>query len=62
MDPRDLEGWAYDPGSAWCNPLFKDGVTFIDPPPDITPEGRCHVPATAPACLLAHLVPVHGHR
>jgi hypothetical protein len=37
--PRDEEGFAYYPGSAWFNMLFVGGYEFLDPPPEITPEG-----------------------
>lgn len=37
--PRDEEGFAYYPGSAWFNMLFVGGYDFVDPPPTITAEG-----------------------
>jgi hypothetical protein len=37
--PREEEGVAYYEGSGWWNPLFKGGYEFLDPPPQITPEG-----------------------
>ena len=36
---RPEEGFAYYPGSAWFNMLFTGGYQFLDPPPQITPEG-----------------------
>jgi hypothetical protein len=37
--PRPEEGWAYYPDSQWTNVLFSGGYTFLDPPPEITPDG-----------------------
>jgi hypothetical protein len=37
--PREEEGWAFYPGSAWFNMLFAGGYEFLDPPPQITAEG-----------------------
>ncbi len=37
--PRTEEGFAYYPGSAWINMLFVGGYQFLDPPPEITPDG-----------------------
>jgi hypothetical protein len=37
--PRNEEGWAYYPGSAWFNMLFSSGYEFLDPPPVITADG-----------------------
>jgi len=38
FDPRDFEGWAQYPGSAWfC--MMWEGYEFITPPPMITPNG-----------------------
>lgn len=39
FDPRDQEGWAYYPGSAWFNMLFEGGYEFLTPPPMITANG-----------------------
>ncbi|HEY5362389.1 MAG TPA: DUF1254 domain-containing protein [Streptosporangiaceae bacterium] len=38
LDPRDQEGWAYYPGSAWFNMMWV-GYEFLTPPPMITPNG-----------------------
>jgi hypothetical protein len=37
--PRDEEGFFYYEESAWFNPLWVGGYQFLDPPPQITPEG-----------------------
>ena len=37
--PRESEGMAYYPGSAWFNMLWAGGYEFLDPPPQITAEG-----------------------
>ncbi len=37
--PRPEEGFAYYPDSQWFNMLFVGGYNFLDPPPQITPEG-----------------------
>ena len=37
--PREKEGFSYYEGSAWFNPLFVGGYEFLDPPPQITPQG-----------------------
>lgn len=36
---RESEGMTYYPGSAWFNMLWVGGYEFLDPPPDITPDG-----------------------
>jgi hypothetical protein len=41
--PRQEEGWAYYPGSAWFNMLFTGGYEFLDPPPLITADGAVPV-------------------
>ena len=34
------DGWRfYDEPSAWWNPLFEGGYEFLDPPPNLAPEG-----------------------
>jgi hypothetical protein len=37
--PRDEEDVAFYPGSAWFNRLFAGGYEFLDPPPQIAPDG-----------------------
>lgn len=37
--PREEEGFTYYEGSGWFNMLFVGGYEFLDPPPQITPEG-----------------------
>ncbi|MDP9143895.1 MAG: DUF1254 domain-containing protein [Actinomycetota bacterium] len=41
FSPREGEGegFAYYEGSDWRNPLFTGGYEFLDPPPQITPDG-----------------------
>ena len=36
---RPEEGFAFYPGSAWESALFVGGYEFLDPPPEITPDG-----------------------
>jgi hypothetical protein len=43
--PRDQEGWAFYPGSAWFNMLFAGGYEFLTPPPMITANGVAQVPS-----------------
>ena len=43
--PRESEGFAYYPGSAWFNMLFVGGYEFMTPPPEITPEGVKQYPS-----------------
>jgi hypothetical protein len=37
--PRPEEGFAFYPNSQWCSALFVGGYQFLDPPPQITPDG-----------------------
>lgn len=39
VSPRQEEHFAYYPDSQWFNPLWVGGYEFLDPPPQITPEG-----------------------
>lgn len=39
FDPRPEENWAYYPDSQWFNMLFAGGYDFLNPPPQVTPEG-----------------------
>ena len=43
--PRAEEGFAYYPDSQWGNPLFVGGYQFMDPPPEITPDGPVPYPS-----------------
>jgi hypothetical protein len=43
--PRPEEGWAFYPGSQWFNVLFTGGYQFLDPPPQITPDGPVQAPS-----------------
>ena len=42
---RPEEGFAYYPGSAWESALFLGGYEFLDPPPEITPDGPVPAPS-----------------
>jgi len=53
--PRAEEGWAYYPGSQWTNVLFQGGFTFLDPPPQITPEGVVPIPSNGARKLNARI-------
>jgi hypothetical protein len=46
MNPREAEGWAYYPGSAWWDQMFAGGYDFETPIPLITPEGAKPFSAT----------------
>ena len=46
MNPRETEGFAYYPGSAWFNWLFVGGYNFETPPPMVTKEGIKPFPPT----------------
>jgi hypothetical protein len=39
MDPRPDVGFAFYPGSHWWNMLFVGGYDFLNPPPQVTPQG-----------------------
>lgn len=43
--PREEEGFAYYPNSAWFNMLFVGGYDFLNPPPEITAHGVVPVPS-----------------
>ena len=51
MNPRESEGFAYYPGSAWINSLFLGGYNFETPPPMVTPEGIKPFPPTGARTL-----------
>ena len=42
---RPEEGFGYYPDSAWFNMLFVGGYEFMDPPPEITPDGPVQAPS-----------------
>ena len=44
--PRDEDGWAFYPGSAWYNMLFQGGSGFETQPPAVTKEGIKPYPPT----------------
>jgi hypothetical protein len=51
--PRESEGFAYYPGSAWVNYLFVGGYSFDTPPPLVTKEGIKPFPPTGYRTLNA---------
>src|ERR1035438_574465 len=51
--PRESEGYAYSPGSAWVNMLFVGGYDFETPPPLVTKEGIKPFPPTGYRTLNA---------
>ena len=51
MNPRESEGFAYYPGSAWVNWLFVGGYNFETPPPMVTKEGIKPFPPTGARTL-----------
>ena len=42
---RPEDGFAYYPDSAWFNMLFVGGYEFLDPPPQIGPDGPVQAPS-----------------
>ena len=42
---RPEEGFAFYPDSQWANMLFVGGYQFLDPPPEITPDGPVPYPS-----------------
>jgi hypothetical protein len=61
--PRPEEGFAFYPGSAWFNMLFVGGYEFLDPPPQITPDGAVRGPSDGARKLnsrIAFLYPYTG--
>ena len=56
MAPRESEGMAYYPGSAWFNMLFVGGYEFMDPPPEITAEGVRQSPSDGARKLNSRIV------
>jgi hypothetical protein len=53
--PREEEGWAFYPGSQWFNMLFAGGYEFLNPPPQITPEGAVPSPSNGARKLNARI-------
>jgi hypothetical protein len=51
--PRESEGFAYYPGSAWINELWLGGYTMETPPPMVTAEGIVPLPPTGARTLNA---------
>ena len=45
LAPRPEEGFSYYPDSNWFNMLWPGGYTFLDPPPEITPDGPVQAPS-----------------
>ena len=58
--PRDSEGMAYYPGSAWVNMLFVGGYEFMTPPPEITADGVRQSPSDGARKLNARINFFHG--
>ena len=58
--PRESEGMAYYPGSAWVNMLFVGGYEFMTPPPEITPDGVRESPSDGARKLNARINFFHG--
>ncbi|HMJ03683.1 MAG TPA: DUF1254 domain-containing protein [Conexibacter sp.] len=56
ITPRESEGMAYYPDSAWFNMLFVGGYEFLDPPPEITPEGVRQSPSDGARKLNSRIV------
>jgi len=53
--PRPEEGFAYYPDSQWFNMLFVGGYQFLDPPPEITPDGPVPYPSDGARKLNARI-------
>lgn len=53
FSPRDAEGWAYYPGSAWFNMGWVGGYNFETPPPLVTLDGIKPLPSTGAKTLNA---------
>jgi hypothetical protein len=53
--PREEEGWAFYPDSAWFNMLFTGGYEFMDPPTQITAEGVVPSPSDGARKLNARI-------
>jgi hypothetical protein len=56
ITPRESEGMAYYPGSAWFNMLFVGGYEFLDPPPEITADGVQQSPSDGARKLNSRIV------
>ena len=54
--PRESEGMAYYPGSAWFNMLWVGGYEFLTPPPEITKDGVKQSPSDGARKLNARIV------
>ena len=53
--PREEEDWAFYPDSDWLNMLFIGGFEFMDPPPQISPEGVVPSPSDGARKLNARI-------
>ena len=60
--PRESEGMAYYPGSAWFNMLWVGGYEFLDAAAEITADGVSRARATARASSTRESLLLHGHR
>jgi hypothetical protein len=54
FDPREVEGWAYYPDSAWFTMMWE-GYQFLTPPPLITPNGVEQSPSDGARKLNARI-------
>lgn len=45
VSPRKEEGFAYYPDSQWFNSIWVGGYEFLDPPPQIKPDGAVQSPS-----------------
>ncbi len=53
--PRPEEGFAFYPDSQWINSLFVGGYQFLDPPPEISPDGPVPAPSDGARKLNARI-------
>jgi hypothetical protein len=61
LDPREEEGWAFYPGSAWFTMMWE-GYEFLTPPPLITPNGVEQSPSDGARKHNARIVLLRLHR
>jgi hypothetical protein len=54
LDPREQEGWAFYPDSAWFSMMWE-GYEFLTPPPLITPNGVEQCPSDGARKLNARI-------
>ena len=61
LNPRESEGLAYYPGSAWTNMLFVGGYEFETPPPMVTKDGIIPYPTTGARTLNSRTIFFMGY-